>query len=254
MVLRSAAASDLGRRRAANEDYFLLAPEIGLFAVADGLGGQAAGEVASKLAVEALARCVREPEGDPEPSADQLRRGVERAHREVVARAKRCDELRGMGTTLVALLVRADRATLAHVGDSRAYLFREGAARQLTDDHSVVGALLREQRISAAEALLHPQRHVLTRALGAEGQVVPELGEVTAAAGDVIVLCSDGLTSHVRDREIGEALAADPDLRTCVDALVALANDRGGRDNITVLAVRWEGYRRPGGAGAARAP
>ena len=245
MVLRSAAASDLGCRRVANEDYFLLAPEIGLFLVADGLGGRAAGDVASKLVAEGVAHSVRAGNGGEEHPADRLRQAVESANSELLATADRFPELRGMGTTLVALLVLEDSATLAHVGDSRAYLLRDGSIQQLTQDHSVVGELLRGRRISAAEALRHPQRHILTRALGVAEGVVPELAELTAREGDVVVLCSDGLTGHVLDWEIGEILTAKSDLRTFVDALVTLANDRGGRDNITVLAARWEGSAVP---------
>ena len=142
-----------------------------------------------------------------------------------------------MGTTLVALLAGPDRVALAHVGDSRAYLIRAGRIRQLTHDHSLVAELVRQHEITAAAARGHPHRHVLTRALGVRRLVEPDLAELTPAEGDTFVLCSDGLTGHVRDAEIAEVVVGEPDLDFACEQLVALANERGGEDNITVLLV-----------------
>jgi protein phosphatase len=162
------------------------------------------------------------------------------ANREVHETARKQRELAGMGTTLVALLAQEDRAALAHVGDSRAYLVRGERIRQLTDDHSLVGELLRRREISADAAREHPQRHVLTRAVGVRPQVEPDLAELSPNEDDVFVLCSDGLTGHVRDEEIARAAGGGVDPQEAVDHLIALANSRGGEDNITVVIVRCE--------------
>jgi protein phosphatase len=240
MILRAAAGSDVGRRRAANEDHYALAPEIGLYLVADGLGGHVAGQIASELAAEAALRTIRTLEGAGTSLAEKLRYAVIAANREVHETARRRRELAGMGTTLVALLAQDGRAALAHVGDSRAYLVRGERIRQLTDDHSLVGELVRRREISADAAREHPQRHVLTRAVGVRATVEPDLAELTPEAGDVFVLCSDGLTGHVRDEEIARAVAGGVDPQEAVDLLIRLANDRGGDDNITVALVRCE--------------
>ncbi|MEB2343636.1 MAG: Stp1/IreP family PP2C-type Ser/Thr phosphatase [Deltaproteobacteria bacterium] len=240
MILRAAVGSDVGRRRAANEDHFALAPEIGLYLVADGLGGHVAGQIASEIAAEAALRALQTLQGTGMTLAEKLRYAVISANREVHDTARRRRELAGMGTTLVALLAQEGRAALAHVGDSRAYLVRGGRIRQLTDDHSLVGELVRRQEISAADAREHPQRHVLTRAVGVRPNVEPDLAELTPEAGDVFVLCSDGLTGHVQDDEIAGAAGRLEDPQEAVDSLIRLANERGGEDNITVTVVRCE--------------
>jgi protein phosphatase len=240
MILRAAAGSDVGRRRAANEDHYALAPEVGLYLVADGLGGHVAGQLASGLAAEAALRTVRTLEGAQPSLAEKLRYAMIAANREVSETARNRRELAGMGTTLVALLAQDGRAALAHVGDSRAYLVRGERIRQLTDDHSLVGELVRRNEISADAAREHPQRHVLTRAVGVRPSVEPDLAEISPEAGDVFVLCSDGLTGHVRDEEIAESVAGGVDPQEAVDRLIRLANDRGGEDNITVVIVRCE--------------
>jgi protein phosphatase len=238
MILRAAVGSDVGRRRAANEDHYALAPEIGLYLVADGLGGHVAGQIASELAAEAALRTIRTLEGTGMTLAEKLRYAVIAANREVHETARRRRELAGMGTTLVALLAQEGRAALAHVGDSRAYLVRGDRIRQLTDDHSLVGELLRRREISPDAAREHPQRHVLTRAVGVRPSVEPDLAELTPEESDAFVLCSDGLTGHVLDEEIARTVAGAPDPQDAVDALIALANERGGEDNITVAIVR----------------
>ena len=145
-----------------------------------------------------------------------------------------------MGTTLVMLLMGEDRAALAHVGDSRAYLVRAAGIRQLTDDHSLVAELLRRRKITEDAAREHPHRHVLTRALGVRPNVEPDLAELTLTHDDVFVLCSDGLTNHVMDDEIAKIVSSNTDLRAACSALIELANSRGGEDNITIVLVRCE--------------
>ena len=240
MILRTAAGSDVGRRRSANEDHYALAPEVGLFLVADGLGGHVAGQVASEMAAEAALQAVRTLEGANPSLTEKLRVSVTAANREVHETARLRPEYAGMGTTLVALLVDESRAALAHVGDSRAYRVRGSRIRQLTDDHSLVGELLRRHEISEEAAREHPQRHVLTRAVGVRARVEPDLVELTPEEDDLFVLCSDGLTGHVRDQEIADLAVQHKEPQRLVDALIALANERGGEDNITVVAVRCE--------------
>jgi serine/threonine protein phosphatase PrpC len=237
-MLRSAAGTHVGRRRRSNEDRYALAPDLGLYLVADGMGGHTAGQVASEMAAEASLRAARTLQGASASLAEKLRYAVTSANREIYQAGKEHPELAGMGTTLVALLLHEGRAALAHVGDSRAYLVRGDRIRQLTDDHSVVGELLRRREISADAAREHPHRHVLTRALGVRPVVEPDLAELSPEPGDVFALCSDGLTAHVRDEEIAGAVADEEDLQQAVDALIDLANSRGGEDNVTVLVIR----------------
>jgi protein phosphatase len=238
MNLTPAACSDVGRRRETNEDRYAVEPELGLYLVSDGMGGHVAGQIASELATEAAVRAIKSLEHVPATLTERLRYAVARANQEVHLEAREKPELAGMGTTLVALLAREGRVALAHVGDSRAYLVREGQIRQLTEDHSLVGELLRRREITEKVARKHPQRHVLTRALGVREVVEPDLAEMSSSSGDVFVLCSDGLTNHVRDAEIAEMIAEETDLESACKRLVDLANDRGGEDNTTLVLVR----------------
>ena len=240
MLLRAAARTDVGRRRPANEDRYALAPELGLYLVADGMGGHTAGQVASELAAESAVAALRTLEGAEASLTEKLRYSVAAANRAIYSTARARPELAGMGTTLVAVLVGGERVALAHVGDSRVYLIRAGRIRRLTDDHSLVAELVRRREISERDARGHPHRHVLTRALGVRRAVEADLAELTPAAGDLFVLCSDGLTGHVDEQEIAHRAAEEPDLDATCDALVELANARGGEDNITVVAVRCE--------------
>jgi protein phosphatase len=239
MHLRAAAQSDVGRRRRTNEDRYGEDAALGLFLVADGMGGHTAGQVASRLAIETMLEGVRE-HGAGGSLTERLRGAVARSNRHIFSTAEAHAELSGMGTTLVALLVSGARAAVAHVGDSRVYRVRSGRIRQLTDDHSLVGELQRRGEISADAAREHPHRHVLTRALGVRPEADPDLGELTLEPGDVFVLCSDGLTHHVRDEEIAKAVTGETDLDEVCRRLVALTNARGGEDNVTVLLVRCE--------------
>jgi serine/threonine protein phosphatase PrpC len=231
-VVEEAARTDTGRQRHTNEDaYFARAPA---YAIADGMGGAQAGEVAAQIAAEAFESRLREG-GTAE---ERLARVASEANREIYELAKSDSSRSGMGTTLTGALLADNEVSIVHVGDSRAYLFREGALRQLTRDHSLVEELRRHGRLTTEEAEEHPQRSIITRALGPDPDVDPDVHTHQVRSGDVFVLCSDGLTSMVREDRIQEVLSASKSLQSAVDALVDEANAAGGRDNITVVAFR----------------
>jgi serine/threonine protein phosphatase PrpC len=240
MILRAAASTHVGLRRKANEDRYAMAPEIGLYLVADGMGGHRAGQVASEMAAEAAIRAAEALCGADVSPAEKLRHAVACANREIYQAALHDPELQGMGTTMVAALATSDRVALAHVGDSRAYMIRSDCIRCLTADHSVVAEMLRRRQISKAAAREHPHRHVLTRALGVRKAIAPDLAELTPQAGDVYLLCSDGLTTHVQDADILDAVLDNDDPQRACDLLVEAANRRGGVDNTTVLIMRFD--------------
>jgi PPM family protein phosphatase len=230
--VRVGARSDVGRVREGNEDSFMVhAP---LFAVADGMGGHQGGEVASQLALETLGRLTLEDSRDTAPN---LADAVREANRAVLQRASTDPGLHGMGTTLTAVVAGANRVFLAHVGDSRAYLLRDGRLEQLTEDHTVVESLVQEGRLTRQEAEIHPQRSILTRALGVEGDIDVDERSEEVQPGDRILLCSDGLTGMVPEPEIQRILAELDDPQRAADALVDAANDAGGQDNITALVL-----------------
>ncbi len=238
--------SNTGMVREANEDSLAVLEDLGLFLVADGMGGHKAGKEASSLSVERFVETLRVLDGVGTSPAERLRAATSHANNSIFETAQSDESLRGMGTTVVALLFAEGRAALAHVGDSRAYLVRGGRIRQLTDDHSLVGELLRRNEISEEAAREHPHRHVITRALGVRPKVEPDLAEITPLEGDLFILCSDGLTNHLEDDEIRKLAEADDSLEANCDRLVYLANQRGGRDNITVVLVRYEGLAEHG--------
>lgn len=236
----SAAVSDRGRVRDSNEDSALELPDRGLFAVADGMGGHAAGEVASRLAVETLEE--RLSADDSLPSAEQLTGAVRGANRSILRDADENPERSGMGTTLTALALEADgRWRIGHVGDSRAYLYRDGELRQLTTDHSWVGRRVASGELTREEARRHPMSSVLERALGTSRDVEVDLEEGRAEAGDLFLLCSDGLSDMLPHDELESLLAPDGDPAEAADHLVSAANRAGGRDNVTVVLVRFSG-------------
>jgi serine/threonine protein phosphatase PrpC len=240
MNLRAAASTHVGLRRRANEDRYAMAPDVGLYLVADGMGGHRAGQVASEMAAEAAIRAIEALRGGSLSPAEKLRHAVACANREIYQAALHDEALRGMGTTLVATLTTPDRLALAHVGDSRAYMVRRDRIRCLTADHSVVAEMLRRRQISEADAREHPHRHVLTRALGVRKSTAPDLAELTPQPGDVYLLCSDGLTAHVSDAGILDAVLDHDDPQRVCEVLVDEANSGGGVDNTTVLIVRFE--------------
>jgi protein phosphatase len=226
-----ARASDTGRKRRRNEDSYVVAPP--LFAVADGMGGAQAGEVASKLAAAAL------EETDPGALSgpERLTSLIQEANRRVYERASSDPSTSGMGTTMTVAIVERDGVTIGHVGDSRAYLYRDGHLEQLTDDHSLVNELVKSGKLSREEAELHPQRSVITRAVGTDPDVDVDAFVVDAQVGDVFVLCSDGLTDMVGDEDIEEIVDRfHTDLDRVTKSLVSAANRGGGEDNITVIA------------------
>jgi protein phosphatase len=226
--------TDTGRQREANEDsYFSRAP---LFAVADGMGGAQAGEVASRMAVEAFERA-DESGAAPE---ELLRRTAQEANREIFDLAQGDSSRSGMGTTLTAALLHGDEISFGHVGDSRAYVFREGKLKQITNDHSLVEELRRQGKLTRDQAAEHPQRSVITRALGPEPNVDVDTMTFSARPGDVFLLCSDGLTTMLEDEDVAAILARESDLHKAARRLVRAANERGGRDNITVVLFRLE--------------
>jgi PPM family protein phosphatase len=226
--------SDTGRQRRSNEDRaFDQAP---LFAVADGMGGARAGEVASKIVVETFS------EGLPDAGSDEerLATAVREANRRINDLAQEDPDRAGMGTTVTAAYVGPDAVSVAHVGDSRAYRFRDGELERLTTDHSLVEELKRRGRLTEEEAEEHPQKSVITRALGPEPRVEVDTLTYPARPGDVYLLCSDGLTGMVSEDRIGEILGESASLKAAGQSLIREANERGGRDNITVVLFRLE--------------
>jgi protein phosphatase len=254
--LTSAGHTDVGRKRKSNEDSFAIAPDHNLFIVADGMGGHAAGEVASRLAVESIERHISGSDPRKEPtmpasfrsgSADdaalsvparRVLNAVRLANQEIVRSVRKHREMRGMGTTVVIAYVDGAHAVIGSVGDSRAYLARGGALHQLTSDHTFVNEQVRAGALSAVEARKHPARNILTRAVGSQEEIEVDLVEHDLKAGDTLLLCSDGLTTMVEDADILATLSAHPgDPNTACRALVDLANQRGGDDNVTVVLV-----------------
>jgi protein phosphatase len=233
IIAEEAHKTDTGRQRQANEDsYYAKAP---LFAVADGMGGAQAGEVASRIAASAFEHG---PENDDAPAEGQLEQIAQRANRRIHRLAQEDSSRAGMGTTLTAALVRDDEVAFGHVGDSRAYLLRGGELKRLTKDHSLVEELRRQGRLTEEQAEEHPQRSIITRALGPEPSVNVDTMTFPARNGDVFLLCSDGLTTMVSDDEIRDILVNSKSLRSAVSRLIEAANRGGGRDNITAVAFR----------------
>ncbi|MDE3225609.1 MAG: Stp1/IreP family PP2C-type Ser/Thr phosphatase [Nitrospirota bacterium] len=240
-----AGRTDVGLVRRTNQDALLLRNELGLWIVADGMGGHAGGEVASQIAVETTASLMTAllESGDRHGGHHQegLRKAVIESNAAIQAEGAKRPEYKGMGTTLTALHVAGfpqAQATLAHVGDSRAYLHRAGTLSQLTKDHSWVEEQVRAGRLSEDETATHPLRHMLTRALGIAAHVEPDMLSLFLLTGDQILLCTDGLTKMLSDEEILDILARFRlDAQSACDTLVRRANEQGGQDNVTVLVV-----------------
>src|ERR671921_3028684 len=224
-------ASDLGRQRQGNEDnYFVRSP---LFVVADGMGGAQAGEVASEMAVESFDGGI----GDGSP-ADGLVRIIQEANRRIHDRSRSDEQAAGMGTTCTAAYVGDSEVTIAHVGDSRAYVLRDGELIRLTRDHSLVGELVARGKLTEEQAEAHPQRSVITRALGPEANVQVDVERYPARAGDIFLINSDGLTGMVGEAGVKPILERAENLEQAGRELIAAANEAGGRDNITVVLFR----------------
>ena len=228
MRLAAGSFTDKGQVRELNEDAWLVDDKLMLFAVADGMGGHRGGEVASSTAIEALRAEVAR--GLP------IREAIQRANAAVIDRASRDDELEGMGTTMTAIVVTGPRQLLVgHVGDSRAYLVRGGEMDRITEDHSLVEELVREGRLTPEQAEAHPQRAIITRALGVEPDIDVDLYTIDVEARDRVIVCSDGLTTMLRDREIERIARGEENPQRAAEGLVDAANQAGGDDNITVV-------------------
>jgi serine/threonine protein phosphatase PrpC len=248
LFARHAAVSHVGRQRPGNEDAHLVRPP--LYAVADGMGGARAGEVASEMAVTALAELLTQPPADDDEAAALLAAAAAEANSRIYAAASEDRTRSGMGTTLTALLLRGDHALLAHIGDSRAYLLRGDELTQLTQDHSLVAEMVREGRLAPDEARQHPYRSVLSRALGTEPDAEVDELRVDLMAGDVLLLCSDGLSGPVPPDKLRKGLAAgDPD--KAARRLVDEALRHGGPDNITAVVLQLSDGAADSGADAA---
>jgi len=247
------AVTDVGRKRKGNEDSLFMNPEQKLFVVADGMGGHAAGEIASRVAVDAINEFVCLTGGDEEITwpfgldenisydGNRLKTAIRHANRKVLEATKEKTEYEGMATTVAAVLVDGDVANLGHVGDSRIYLFSEGTFTQLTSDHSWVNEQIQSGVISADQARSHPLRNVVTRALGGKADLVVDMQTRRMQTDDVLLLCSDGLTSMVPDEDIARVLGeANGDIEKAARDLVAEANAHGGEDNITVVLLKFE--------------
>jgi serine/threonine protein phosphatase PrpC len=253
MRLTHSGTTDVGRKRNHNEDAFLLLPEESLYCVADGMGGHASGEVASRIAVEEMSEFFRTTGRDDEATwpfkmdparaydENRLLTGVKLANVRIFERAATDTRLKGMGTTIVAAHVPKGGRTLlvGHVGDSRAYLFRKGALRQLTEDHSLLNDYRKSRALTAEEIAAFPHKNVIVRALGMKDTVEVDVVREELEDGDVVLLCSDGLSGMVPDARLAELVRANAgDLRHAGQALVDAANEAGGADNVTCVLVQ----------------
>jgi protein phosphatase len=252
-LVRACGVSDVGRVRKTNEDTFVSDPEIRLFAVADGMGGHGAGEVASRLAIEAISAFIRRSSEDTDFSwpygidrtlsmdGNRLRTAIHLANRRIFRTAESNDDYNGMGTTIVGLLTNGSRISVGHVGDSRLYLLSQGTLEQLTMDDSWAATILaHDPRLGPADIATHPMRNVLTNALGARETVDIHLAERDLAGGESLLLCSDGLHGSLDAAAITSVLGSAADVDAAARGLVSAALERGSRDNVTALVVRYD--------------
>ncbi|RJQ04189.1 MAG: Stp1/IreP family PP2C-type Ser/Thr phosphatase [Bacillota bacterium] len=243
--MRVSVRSDIGLVRQTNQDSYvhrvfergsgLDSPPVHVFGVADGMGGYQAGEVASRLALDVVASEVEKAAKAGRPLGQALSEAMIEANREVVRQGLSDPTCTGMGTTVTVALVSGGVLHVGHVGDSRAYIVRGGKLEQVTQDHSLVGELVRNGDITEEQAQMHPQRNILTQAFGSDLRVKPDLSTASLQDGDMVFLCTDGLTGAIQTAEIEDILAAAGDLDEAASKLVAIANERGGHDNVTVL-------------------
>jgi len=248
-----AARTDVGLIRSGNEDNYLMVPEKGTFIVADGMGGHAAGEVASEMAVRIIAQDLGSFKGlSPEDATTRMIQAIRDANAAIYERTLSEHDKRGMGTTTTVLVLHANRYLVGQVGDSRGYMLRDGVFHQLTKDHSYVQEQVDAGYLTPEQARTHPYSNVITRCVGANGDVTPDLFSGVVRAGDVFLLASDGLTGMLEDEVLEAVVKSDGTPEKWVDRLVAEANRRGGLDNITVIIVRVDSVEEPAG-GAAQA-
>ena len=251
-MIESHGQTDVGRRRKINEDSFLVSPESGLYAVCDGMGGHNAGEVASRMAIETLASFVEKSAIEHEITwpwgidanlsfdANRLKTGIKLANARVFQAADNREELTGMGTTVVATIVNGDLLTIGSAGDSRCYVVRGGELRQITRDDSWVSAALGEGILNSDDIEHHPLRNVITKAVGARDSIELDVLEHRLEPGDVVMLCSDGLHGMLNDASISRVLLPVPDsLEDATARLIDAANEAGGKDNVTVVLLRY---------------
>lgn len=248
MRLRAGACSDKGRVRTINEDAYASDPSLRLFVVCDGMGGEAAGEVASQLAIETIVGAINNPdsttasgdttEGGFHRTTRRLESAVKLSNQAIYEESQKNAERAGMGTTVVGTWIHNNVASLAHVGDSRAYLWRQGSFEQLTRDHSLVEEQVQAGLLTREQSLQSSQQNILLRALGREEVVEVDLAELPLLPGDYLVLCSDGLTRMVDDAALADTIATLKEPQKICDSLVALANQNGGEDNITVVVAQ----------------
>jgi protein phosphatase len=246
-----AGETNVGMKRTHNEDNFSITEESGLYIVADGMGGHASGEIASKMAVDAMREFFAATASDPERTwpykmdrskgyeENRLITGIKLANLRIYESAQRDPRQRGMGTTVVALFAVEDSIYVAHVGDSRVYRLRDGMLEQLTEDHSLLNDYIKMKRLTPEEIANFPHKNVIVRALGMKDTVKVDTRFERPKAGDLYVLCSDGLSGPVSDALMLEILDSTGDLRAAATKLINKANENGGPDNITVVLARW---------------
>jgi PPM family protein phosphatase len=252
MTITYKAISDVGRKRSANEDSYFADGDLNLFVVADGMGGHAAGEVASKIAVEAIQDFIRFTNNDKDitwpyefdeslsMAGNRIKTAIQSAHAKVLEATSQKKEFQGMATTVVAILVNGEKAQVAHVGDSRAYMVREDRLIQLTSDHSWVNEQLRTGAITSQQARNHPYRNIVTRALGGPNPVDVDVNEEPLQDGDIILLCSDGLNTMILDEDILSIINRNKeDIEAACQELITTANQNGGEDNVTSILVKY---------------
>ena len=238
-MMDSWGTTHVGHVRANNEDSFDSVPELGFYIVADGLGGAAAGERASKMAVETVVGEVRA--AGETATAQKVAKAVELANRQIRWEAENDLSLQGMGTTVTAAIVRSSTVEVVNAGDSRAYRFRPGSLQCLTRDHTWVSELASENDVDPDQFRNHPYRHMLTKAVGSETRVEPDASEATFLPGDILLLCTDGLHGVLGDDEIASSLRAGDSIKEKAEALISATLDHGAPDNVTVLLVRHPG-------------
>ena len=251
MHIEVAGQTDVGRKRAHNEDNFAIFGEFGLYIVADGMGGHASGEVASRLAVDTMRDFFATTADDPEKTwpykmdrgrsyeENRLITGIKLSNLRIFESAKQNPQQRGMGTTIVTLFVTGEGCHLAHVGDSRIYRLREGILEQLTEDHSLLNDYKKMKQLTAEEVANFPHKNVIVRALGMKESVKVDSRFEAPRSGDTLLLCSDGLAGPVSDEDIQRILESTPDLTQAAAQLINKANENGGPDNVTCVLARW---------------
>jgi PPM family protein phosphatase len=234
-----AGRTDVGVVRSGNEDAFLMLPEQGVFIVADGMGGHAAGEVASEMAVRIIGKAIEDIAGQADPdAADRIRNGIIEANSSIFQRTLVEQDKRGMGTTATAMVINGSRYLIGQVGDSRAYVFREEQLYQITKDHSYVQEQVDAGYLTPEQARTHPYSNVITRCVGANADVIPDIYVGALRSGDVFLLASDGLTGMLEDQDLHNLMERIKSPGELVDKLIMEANRRGGLDNVTTIVIR----------------